>query len=654
MLALLLSAVAQQGATTPGLTVWVWDVSGILTRMPKVAEGQTPNAYYVASTVDLVDFIPSADGGIRDTFVGRAFGWLRVPTSGSYSFRLTCDDGAKLLLDGKLVLDTEWGEGFVIDGLVELTAGTHAIEVPFYENGGRFYLKLEWKRPGSSSYEVVPESALVTEAGQTFVTSPGDKRWFFEEDPRRPGDGREPAGVHPAFDLQTFRPPTFTPAVGGLCFLKDGRLAVCTWDQVGAVYILGNLDKGPEDVTVQTFAQGLGEPLGIAEVDGQIYVTQKQELTRLVDVDGDGRADRFEAVASGWPASQNYHEFTFNLVHRDGFFYIATSVPLRGGWTYYNPGTSRAYPVPGVQGSVLKINPRDGSWSVFASGLRTPNGMGIGPFGEMYVCDNQGSWLPSSRMNVVREGGFYGHEDTPDGKHAIDPPVVWFPQGEIGNSPSQPVLVPSGVFAGQLLVGDVTHGGVKRVFVEKVDGVYQGALFRFTQGIEAGVNRLVWGPDGALYVGGVGSNGNWNHQNNRFGLQRLVPNGGSAFEMLRVESRAGGFLVTFTAPFDVASVADWEVMQYRYQPSEFYGGPKLDLQRLSVGAVRAVGSSSVFLPIAGLKEGHVVHLRALGLKSAAGAEMWATECWFTLNKVPKAPSSALRMSSQPGLPRERK
>jgi hypothetical protein len=412
-------------------------------------------------------------------------------------------------------------------------------------------------------------------------------------------------------------------------------LAVCTWDQVGAVYILEQTGTGVEDIKVTTFAQGLGEPLGILEVDGEIYVTQKQELTKLVDTDKDGQADRFEVVAGGWPASHDYHEFSFNLVHREGYFYVSTSVPLRGGWTYYSPGTHGAYPIDGVQGTVLQIDPKKGTWKVFAEGLRTPNGMGIGPFGQMYVCDNQGSWLPSSRLNIVRSGGFYGHQKTPKGTTTTDPPVVWFPQGEIGNSPSEPVLVPSGVFKDQLLVGDVTYGGVQRVFVEKVGDTYQGAVFKMTQGIEAGVNRLAWGPDGALYVGGIGSNGNWNHQNHRYGLQRLVPNGKSCFEMLRVEARPGGFLVAFTEPFDPASVQKWEVMQYGYELSEFYGGPKIGLQRVNARA-ETVSDKSLFLHVSGLREGNVVHLRVPEAKSATGQLVWSTECWYTLNKIPQS------------------
>jgi hypothetical protein len=95
--------------------------------------------------------------------------------------------------------------------------------------------------------------------------------------------------------------------------------------------------------------------------------------------------------------------------------------------------------------------------------------------------------------------------------------------------------------------GDVTHGGVKRDFLEKVDGVWQGCIFRWTQGLEAGVNRISFGPDGALYVGGIGSTGNWGQEGKkRFGLQRLKYNGKPTFEILAMRARSDGFDVEFT------------------------------------------------------------------------------------------------------------
>lgn len=649
-----------QDASAPGLTVWAWDLGERLPRFPTVADGQTPNAYFIAPTLEFDESITGAYGDLKDRFAGRAWGWLRIDEPGEYAFRLECDDGARLVIDGVTVLDTAWGEGFRVEGVAALDTGVRAIDVPFYEDEGRFRLRLLWKPPGSNRFAPIPTERLRTQGGQTFATSPGVKRFSFGEDDRAPGDGREPAGVHPWFTLDTFRPEAFRPAVGGLAFLPDGRLAVCTWDHDGGVYIIdaSGRDRG-EEASVSMFARGLGEPLGLCVLDGDIYVAQKQEVTRLRDTDGDGRADIYECVAGGWAASHNYHEFTFNLVWLDGAFYTCTSVPLRGGWTNYTPGSEPAFAVGPGPGSVLRIDPRTGHFEVFASGLRAPNGLAIGTDGELFGCDNQGAWLPCSRFNHIRRGGFYGHQTEPDGTTPGEPPVAWMPHNEVSNSPSQPALVPDGPYVGQMLVGDVTHGGIKRLFVEKIGGQagrYQAALFRFSQGLEAGVNRLAFGPDGSLYVGGIGSNGNWHHNNTRFGLQRLIPGGPVPFEILRVQSRRGGFLLTFTAPVPGALLADparYEALQWRYQPTIEYGGPKLDLHRLRVaGATPSADRRQVYLEIPGLRAGHVVYLRMLGMTDDAGRSPWTTECWYTLNAISDEPGPGFDDGARrPDLPR---
>lgn len=618
-----------------GLSIRVWDLDGKIERHPKVAEGQRPNYYAVHKTLDLKDGFQADDGPIRDSFAGIANGWIRVPVSGQYRMKLTCDDGAMLLIDGRKILDTENASGFVDEVGIRLEKGDRRIEIPFYEDGGNFSLKLEWMPPGRGSFSVVQSDALLTEPGQTFVTNPGIKRWFYGADPRRPGDGRPVAGVHPGYKLETIRPPGFAPAVGGMAFLPDGRLAICTWDQVGAVHFISGL-RGPADkVKVHTFADGFGEPLGIRVIDGDVWVTQKGEVTRLRDVDRDGKADAYDAMAGGWPASHNYHEFTFNLVPKDGKLYLSTSVPLRSGWTYYNPGSVQGYPIPDVPGSVLELDPKTGDWSIFARGLRTPNGMGLGVDGELFVCDNQGSWLPSSKLIHVRKGGFYGHQLTPDGTEKIDPPALWLPHGEISNSPSEPVLIPKGRFKGQMLFGDVTYGGIQRCNLEKVDGVYQGAVFRFTQGIEAGVNRLVWGPDGSLYIGGVGSNGDWNHLNHRFGLQRLVPRGEHTFEIHSVRATRTGFNVTFTEPPVNLSAAAIEADSFRYDSKGIYGGPKVDLNRFPVKVVKGKDPKIARVHVPEMKPGYVYHLRFAALRNAKGQALWSSESWYTLNRVPR-------------------
>ena len=165
-------------------------------------------------------------------------------------------------------------------------------------------------------------------------------------------------------------------------------------------------------------------------------------------------------------------------------------------------------------------------------------------------------------------------------------------------------------------------------------------VFRFTQGLQAGVNRLSWGPDGALYVGEAGMVGGWSWRGKRHGLQRLSYNGAPTFEMLTVEALNHGFRIAFTEPLAAGhgeSVQDYLVQQWWYQPTAAYGGPKMDLERLSIKAVTVSNDRrSVELKIPGLKEGRVVYfLLNDKMQSWGKRPLWSGECWYTLNHIPK-------------------
>jgi cytochrome c len=438
-------------------------------------------------------------------------------------------------------------------------------------------------------------------------------------------------GVHPSFELETIRPPDFQPRVGGLAVRADGRVVVATWDADGAVYLLDGARR------VKRIAAGLLEPLGLTLVDGEIYVLQKHELTRLVDEDGDEVVDRYETVSDRWRCSANFHEFAFGLVHRDGSFYANLATAVEPG------GASASEQAPG-RGSVVRISARDGSVETLARGLRAPNGIGIGPGGRIFVTDNQGDWLPASKLLHVRPGAFFGsHAVGFAGTERLDvtPPVVWMPHAEVGNSPSQPLAIEVGPWRGQLLHGDVHYGGLQRVFFEDVGGALQGAVFRFSQGLEAGVNRLAWGPDGKLYVGGIGGPGDWGQPGKLwYGLQRLAYNGRATFEMLAVRARPDGLEIEFTEPLDAGvepRPADFRVRDWSYLPTAEYGGPKRDERELPVRAVEVTTERRrVFLALDDLAPGRVIHLEVTGaLADARGEALWSREAWYTMNRVPR-------------------
>ncbi|MDG9723044.1 family 16 glycoside hydrolase [Streptomyces sp. DH41] len=624
----------------PGVTLRVFDVQTPLNELCTLKPGQTPNHDKLMPTVD---WSSTADfGGIADNFVSEASGYLVAPREGTYVFRLTSDDGSRLTLDDATVIDHDGLHGAEPkDGTVELTAGAHPLRVEHFDRGGGQELRLSWMPPGESEFTVVPREALSTDAGVVRVTAPGRKECEAGGD--TPGDGLPLTSVRPDLALTDLRPDGFEPQVSGMDWLPDGRLAISTWggtDNVaGEVYLLDNVtgETSRDKVTVKKVASGLREPMGIKYVDGSLYVSQKHELTRLVDRNDDDVTDEYRTVAT-WPYGGNFHEFAFGLLYRDGHFYVNLSVAIDLGGATTSP-----QPAPG-RGTTYKINKRTGKISPVAGGLRTPNGIGWGPGGGLFTTDNQGGWLPSSKLVQIKQDRFFNHYTEPAGPFEDSPvtePVLWLPQNEIGNSPSTPLYLRKGRFAGQMLIGDVTYGGLQRAYLEKVKGQYQGAVFRYTQGLEAGVNRITVGPDGAIYAGGLGADGNWGQEGKlRFGLQKLTPNGGNTFDIHKMRAVPGGFDLTYTQPLSEETAAElaarYQAEQWHYTPTADYGGPKIAEEDLSVrSATLSKDGRTVRLRLDGLKPDRVVHVRSpRPFTSASGETLWSTEAWYTLNEMP--------------------
>ncbi|MDH3651504.1 MAG: hypothetical protein OEQ53_17610, partial [Saprospiraceae bacterium] len=305
---------------------------------------------------------------------------------------------------------------------------------------------------------------------------------------QKPGFGAALEGIHPSYTLSAIRPEGFEPRVGGMDFDKDGNLYISTWDNAGAVYKLSGL--GFDDVNrikIQQIANGLAEPLGLKIVDEELFVVQKNELTQLVDHNSDGITDEYRSICDAFDVSADFHEYSYGLEFLDGHFYLTLGLAMR---LMAHERQLRD------RGTMIKVA-RDGSYEIFATGLRQPNGIGLVDGYKLFSTENQGQWVPACKLINIRKGDHYGCQFQTGLRYSdskITPPVVWLPQDEIGNSPSQPVPVRDGPYRGQILFGEVTHGGIKRVFLEEVSGALQGCVFRFTQGLESGVNRLAWGP----------------------------------------------------------------------------------------------------------------------------------------------------------------
>lgn len=655
----------------PGLTVRVYHVSGDIRKVPRLAENQTPNADFVVSWLNLGDGQPFPE--LDAPIVTHVHGYLQIVQPGSYSFRITSDDGSRLLIDHQVEIDHDGRHGATAkeSGPVLLEAGARRLRVEHFDSGGRRSLKLEWKPPGAPEFVLIPTENLLTDADAARVTSPGVKRLF--ED-KRPGDGRPVEGVHPSYTRTPILPADFSPKVGAMCFLPDGRLVVGTFSPLqrtdtdlpdieskvpDKLYALSGVTTGdPAKVTVTPVADGLYEPSGLVSVGDALYVSHRCAITELKDIDGDGFFETRRDVASGWEC-WNYHQFTFGLLHRNGKLYAALSTAMAPP-PWEGMGTN-AGPNGPLRGCVIEVDIASATFHVIAAGTRTPNGLGWGPAGSMFYSDNQGVWMSTSQLAEIVPGRYFGHynntnivpklaERFPSGGSASSwgdrlraPAAIYLPQNELANSPSQSLLVERGPHAGQMYVGEITAGGIRRVALEKVNGVWQGAAFRFTQGLSCGINRLTWGPDGALYAGGIGASGNWSWEDTRFGLERLLPNESLTFEMHSVRATHDGFQIEFTKPVDrpwLTDVANFAAAQWSYIHTQEYGGPKIGEESLSVtAATPSEDGRTVRLTIPGLRAGSCVYLRT-DPKSIDGDVIWSSEAWYTLNQVPAAERAA--------------
>lgn len=463
-----------------------------------------------------------------------------------------------------------------------------------------------------------------------------------------PGRAAMPETVHPGFKIIDLRPDNnFTPQVTGLGFLSDGRLVVADWGGLhadvdklqtkGRIYLMKGVTGPNPSPTYSTYAENLADPVGMLVKDDKIYVTGGEKLIELPDANNDGKADAAKIICQ-IPGTHARHEFLFGLIFKDGRFWM-------------NPSSSKATDGTdaGIQknpnrGTVMSVDPATGAYEVYAMGLREPNGIGVGPENEIFVPDVQGNWLPANKLIHIRKGRFYGFKHQPPetwDNQKESPPVVYLPQGDVAQAPGTPLYIPAGAipgdrFVGQMLLGDAVNGGIRRIFIEKVNGEFQGAVFHFTGGFEAGPNRMMWGPDGNLYVGMCGQGApSWAFLKD-YGLQKVVFGETDAFEMVAVRSRAGGLEIEYTHEVNAAgqSAAAYNVRSWHYEPTSAYGGPAIGTKTLAVGAVQvSPDKKKVFLPVSGLQAGTVVNVRPSGVTSASGLPLFTAQTWYTLNNI---------------------
>ncbi|QDT82535.1 hypothetical protein [Gimesia chilikensis] len=458
--------------------------------------------------------------------------------------------------------------------------------------------------------------------------------------------------------------------VSGIAVLDDQRIAVAI--RKGEIWILdGVYDEPPKNVTYKRFATALHEPLGLIWKDGAFYTVQRSELTRIRDTDGDGTADEYLTVAKGWGVTGHYHEYAYGpKLDHEGNLWLTLNIGL--GLKKEHKARAVKDPTLGFaqgrwRGWGMKVTP-DGELVPVCAGMRSPAGIGVNRAGDVFYTDQQGNWVATNTLHHMRKGAFFHHVEAlasmslpgspiqgvkaiPNGlpfpeaikqMPQLKPPAVWFPYKKAGQSTTDVMLDNSGgkfgPFDGQFFVGEFTQAAINRVFLEQVDGEYQGACFPFREGFASAVLRLAQGTDGSVFVGLT--NRGWSSLGTAsYGLQRLVWTGKTPFEIKEMRAKPDGFELVFTQPVDPKTAMDprsYQMKSYTYTYHSSYGSDEILNRELPIEQITvSEDGTRVHLKVNNLRELYVHELVAAGVKNKAGQSLLHPQAYYTLNKIPK-------------------
>lgn len=441
---------------------------------------------------------------------------------------------------------------------------------------------------------------------------------------------------------------------GAFTVLPDQRIAVGT--RHGEIFLIDGVDAAKPAPSFHRFATGLDEIFGLTCKGNVFRVTQSCEVTRVSDANNDGVADRFETLSDAWGYA-NYHEYAFGSeLDANGDQFVALGLSE----SYYSHALNRGF--------IMKVSP-DGTTTAFASGLRSPGGIGFDEHGALFYVESQGPWNCSCSLKAVSPGSFHGHPAS----------ISWYQHApELGPAPQQPKsgkriateknrvkqLVPYaivfpyirmgrsitgfnvdrtqgkfGPFENQLFLGDYTQSILMRATTEQVNGVWQGACYPFREGLSTGILNVQFTPGGKLLCGGT--NRGWPVRGIKpFALERLEWSGKTPFEINRVTIQPGGLKVTFTKPVESVTgkaTDSYVISAFTHPYHQGYGGPEIEKHQPQVTAVTLAEdglSAGIMLEI--LQQGFVYELDLARLRSRDNEALLHRHAYYTVNEIPVA------------------
>ena len=146
-----------------GLFVEMWALGSAPSTLSSVPWATAPGWATVMPNVNMPAMSAAArwPGGPTSRYGVRFKGNIVIPTTGTWSFRTSSDDGSDLWINGVRVVNNDGLHGnATVTGTATLTAGTYAFECRMFENTGSSNLWAEWRGPSMAAWELIPTTAF--------------------------------------------------------------------------------------------------------------------------------------------------------------------------------------------------------------------------------------------------------------------------------------------------------------------------------------------------------------------------------------------------------------------------------------------------------------------------------------------------------------
>ncbi|AKP52968.1 DUF6797 domain-containing protein [Cyclobacterium amurskyense] len=430
-------------------------------------------------------------------------------------------------------------------------------------------------------------------------------------------------------------------------FLSDSEAVMVTFE--GDVWKIAGINEDLDRLVWTRVASGLYEPQSIEVVNGEIYVYGKDGITRLHDLNGDGVADFYENFSNIMAQSIETREWASDMVaDPKGGFYVAKFGALDMGPEASSPKALMGFrSASNDDGSVLKVSADGRSISQFATGFRGPY-LGIHPEkGWVTGSDQQGHYMPSTPIMLIREGDYFGVPATAhrDPIPETTPPITWIPHGADRSGVGQ-IWVTSdkmGPLNDQMLHLSYGRPGLFLVKVDSSSSIVQGGASVIPGIYPAPTMKGTVNPkDGLVYFAGFSL---WGHNSDALSaFLRLRYTGEESLLPVDYKVREGGILLRFGQELDMAAATDlasYQVKRWNYLRTEKYGSGHYQLngevgeENMPVLAAHlSEDKKAVFLVVPNIDIVMQMEV-AFDLKTVSGTS-WSDKVWMTVNAVNEA------------------